>query len=185
MTKTTRTIGTITIASRSIRTIGAIVKICKRFNGNHSRMTRTIEAIQMYPKMHRFFQNSTLFLNCVPKSAPKLHNKHEKVATKLLHQCMVQKVAKPINKNNKINPQSHTSLCIVFFFFFFFFKKRIAQSIDYLWDFTLCFTGLPPKNVASRGPNRAVSLFETIEAIIWKPKIASIAPIVRIASKHF
>ena len=50
MTKTTRTIGTITIASSSIRTIGAIVKICKRLNGNHSRMTRTIEAIQMYPK---------------------------------------------------------------------------------------------------------------------------------------
>ena len=125
MTKTTRTIGTITIASSSIRTIGAIVKICKRFNGNHSRMTRTIEAIQMYPNMHRFFQNSTLFLNCVPKSAPKWHNKHEKVATKLLHQCMVQKVAKPIKKNNKINPQTHTSLCIIFFFFFFFYLKRI------------------------------------------------------------
>ena len=180
MTKTTRTIGTITIASSSIRTIGAIVKICKRFNGNHSRMTRTIEAIQIYPNMHRFFQTSTLFLNCVPKSAKKWHNKHEKVATKLLHQCMVQKVAKPIKKNNQINPQTHTSLCIIFFL-----KKRIAQSIDYLWDFTLCFTGLPPKNVASRGPNRAVSLFETIEANIWKPKIASILPIVRIASKHF
>ena len=81
----------------------------------------------------------------------------------------IQKVAKPINKNNKINPQTHTSLWIVFFL-----KKRIAQSIDYLWDFTLCFTGLPPKNVASRGPNRAESLFETIEAIIWKPKIASV-----------
>ena len=31
----------------------------------------------------------------------------------------------------------------------------------------------------------AVSLFETIEAIIWKPQIASIVPIVRITSKKF
>ena len=43
------------IASSSIRTIGAIVKICKRLYGNHSRMTRTIEAIQTYPKMHQLF----------------------------------------------------------------------------------------------------------------------------------
>ena len=28
-------------------------------------------------------------------------------------------------------------------------------------------------------------LFETIETVTWKPKIASIVPIVRIASKHF
>ena len=48
---------------------GAIVKICKRLNGNHSRMTRTIEAIQTYPKMHRLFQDSMLFLHCVPKNA--------------------------------------------------------------------------------------------------------------------
>ena len=48
-------------ASSSIRTaIGAIVK---RFNGNYSRMTRTIEGI----KMHRLFQDSMLFLHCVPE----------------------------------------------------------------------------------------------------------------------
>ena len=71
-TETTRTIGTITIAwiaSSSIRTIGAIVKICQRLYGNHSRMTRTIEAIQTYPKMHRLFQNSMLFLHWVTKNA--------------------------------------------------------------------------------------------------------------------
>ena len=74
-TETIRTIGAITIAwiaSSSIRTIGAIVKICKRLNGNHSRMTRTIEAIQTYPKMHRLFQDSMLFLHCVPKNAFKM-----------------------------------------------------------------------------------------------------------------
>ena len=71
-TETNRKIGSITIAwiaSSSIRTTGAIVKICKRLNGNHSRMTRTIEAIQTYPKMHRLFQDSRLFLHCVPKHA--------------------------------------------------------------------------------------------------------------------
>ena len=69
---TTRTIGTITIASiasSSIRTIGAIVKICKRLNGNHSHMPWTIEAIQMFPKMHQLFQDSMLFLHCIPKNA--------------------------------------------------------------------------------------------------------------------
>ena len=40
-------------------------------------------------------------------------------------------------------------------------------------------------DVVSTGPNRAVSVFETIEAIIWKPQIASIVPIVRITSKIF
>ena len=39
-----------------------------------------------------------------------------------------------------------------------------CSTVEYL----LSFTGLPPKNVASRGPNRAVSLFETIEAIIYR-----------------
>ena len=38
------------IASSSIRTIRVIVTICKRLNGNHSRKTWTIEAIQMYPQ---------------------------------------------------------------------------------------------------------------------------------------
>ena len=182
MTKTTRTIGTITITSSSIRTIGAVVKICRRSNGNHSRMTRDannrskcILKCTAFSKIQRSFY--TAFQKMRSKMAQQTRESGDEALAPVYG---IQKVAKPINKNNKINPQTHTSLCIVFFF-----KKRIAQSIDYLWDFTLCFTGLPPKNVASRGPNRAVSLFETIEAIIWKPKISSIVPIVRIASKHF
>ena len=48
-----RSLGSLQVLSG---TIGAIVNICKRLNGNHSRMTETIEAIQMYSKMHRLFQ---------------------------------------------------------------------------------------------------------------------------------
>ena len=147
MTKTTRTIGTITIASSFIRTIGAIVKICKRLNGNHSRMTRTIEAIQMYPKIHLLFQDSMLFLHCVPKNA--LQNGTTNTREWRRSSCISVWCRK--RQNFRINPYfiMHS---------LFFFKKTTAQSIDYLWDFTLCFTGLPPKNVASPGPNRAVSL---------------------------
>ena len=171
-TETTRTIGTITIAwiaSSSIRTIGAIVKICKRLSGNHSRMTRTIEAIQMYPKMHRLFQDSMLFMHCVPK----WHNKHERVETKLLHQYMVQLAAKVPYK-----PILHYA--------YSFLKEnnsainRLPLRIYALFYRTPAKIMLPPQAL-----NRAVSLFETIEAIIWKPKVASIVPIVGIASKHF
>ena len=135
-TETTRTIGTITIAwiaSSSIRMIGSIGY------GNHSRMTRTIEAIQTYPKMHRLFQDSMLILHCVPK----WHNKHERVETKLLHQCMVP-----------------------------------------LGLYALFYRTLAKITLPHQALNRAVSLFETIEAIIWKPKVASIVLIVLIASKH-
>ena len=35
-------------------------------------MMRTIEAIQMYPKIHLLFQDSMLFLHCVPKMRSKM-----------------------------------------------------------------------------------------------------------------
>ena len=93
-TEMTRTIGTITIAwiaSSSIRTISTIVNNRKRLNGNHSCMTGTIEAIQMYSKLHQLFQDSFLFLHCVPKHAfQNGGNKHERVERKLLHQCMIR-----------------------------------------------------------------------------------------------
>ena len=59
----------------------------------HSHTTLTIEAIQTYPKIHRLFQDSMLFLQY---PVPKWHSKHERVETKLLHQYMVQFPYKPI-----------------------------------------------------------------------------------------
>ena len=89
-TQRSRTITIPWIASSSIRTIGAIVNICKRLNGNHYRMPGTIEAIKMYSKMHWLFQDSMRSKKCVPK----WHNKEERVETKILHQCMVHEAAK-------------------------------------------------------------------------------------------
>ena len=65
--------------------------------------------------------------------------------------------------------ETHTSLCILFFYGTLRFVLHDSRQND----------------VVSPGPNRAVSVFEAIEAIIWKPQIASIVPIVRIASKIF
>ena len=75
------------IASSSIRTIRANVNICKRLYGNHSRMTRAMTKRSIHNlKMYQLFQDSILFMHCVPN----WHNKHERVETKRLHQCMVQ-----------------------------------------------------------------------------------------------
>ena len=108
MTRTIETITIVWIASSSIRTIGAIVKICKRLNGNHSGMTRTTDAIQMYPKMHRLFQDSMLFLQCVPKNA--FQNGTTNTREWIRRSCTSAWYSKW--QNFRINPYS---LCIFFF----------------------------------------------------------------------
>ena len=45
-----------------------------------------------------------------------------------------------------------------------FQKKTIALSIDYLWPLHFVLQDSRQNDVVSPGPNRAVSVFETIEA---------------------
>ena len=89
-------IGTIPIAwitSSSIRTIGAIVKICKRLNPlSHDADDRSDPNISQHaPVIPRFNALSALRSK---KFVAKWHNKHERVETKLFHQCIVQQAAK-------------------------------------------------------------------------------------------
>ena len=139
-------------------------------------MTRTIEVIQMYPKMHRLFQDSMLFLHCVPKNS----FQNGTTNTREWRRSSCTSVWYSKRQNFRINPYP-----IMHIIFLKENNSAINRSPLGLYAITLCFTGLPPNNAASPGPNRAVSLFETIEAIIWKPQITSIVPIVWIASKKF
>ena len=70
-----------------------------------------------------------------------------------------------------------------------FLRRKIARiRKDSLFDYHPPFCFRTPSKiiiVVSLGLKRAVSLFDIIEAIIWKPNIASIVPIGRIASIYF
>ena len=70
-------------------------------------MTRTIEAIQTYPKMHRLFQDSMLFLHCVPKNAFKMAQQTRENGNEALA---------PVYGavSGKISVLTHTSLCVFF-----------------------------------------------------------------------
>ena len=70
-----------------------------------------------------------------------------------------------------------------------FLRRKIARiRKGSLFDYHPPFCFRTPTKiiiVVSLGLKREVSLFEIIEAIIWKPNIASIVPIARITSIYF
>ena len=130
------------------------MKICKRLNGNQSRTTRAIEAIQMYPKMHRLFQDSMLFLHRVPKNALQNGTTNSRECSR--SPCTSVWYSK--RQNFRINP---------YFIMHILFLKENNSAINRLpLGLYALLQDSRQNNVASPGPNHAASLFETIEAII-------------------